>query len=93
MPKLLKDGQKRKITVTVSVDPDKWEQLDERCKEMQDYLRSKGAEPKDVATFTRSALVRECVNLACRPEYVAFLKLAVASSMGVDDSQMELFGA
>lgn len=79
----------KKIAVTISVDPEQWENLGKRCVEMQQWLNSKGV--TKASTFTRSALVRECVGLASRPEYLAFIKMSIGEIYGVDASQQELF--
>jgi len=82
---------RKKICVTLSVDPLHWEQLNKRCEEMQKWFISKGVDERQAKSFTRSALVRESIRLACSKEYFAFLKLQCGSLFGVDDGQMELF--
>ncbi len=83
--------ERKKICVTLSVDPLHWEQLDERCKEMQTWLLSKGVEERQAKSFTRSALVRESIRLACSRQYFEFLKLQIGITFGVNDDQIEMF--
>lgn len=90
MPKVLKDGENRKTTVTISVDPENWKALQTRCDEMSRWLMAKGVPEKSAKKFNRSALIRGCVQLACKREYMEFLRLVIGEQFGVDDSQMEL---
>lgn len=90
MPKVLKDGQKRKISVSLAVNADDWEALGERCKEFQNKLISCGLDPKIAAGFSRSALVRECVNMASKPSYVNYLFDQIKDIYGIDDSQQTI---
>lgn len=90
MPKVLKDGQKRKLSVSISVDADAWENLEKRCVEIQNKLRRLGLDEKVVLGFSRSALVRECISLSSKPAYVDFLYEQIKGMLGLDDGQQEM---
>lgn len=92
MPRKLKEGQNRKVSVTLSVDPKKWDELQKRCEEMQAWLKSKGVDEKNASSFSRSELVRQMVDLGSKPQYIEFLKVAIGSAFGVNSDQLDIFG-
>lgn len=90
MPRKLKAGQERKISVSVSVDPRKWAELDKRCQEIQIWLQHKGVTEKDASVFSRSALLRSCIEASSQKWFADYMKAQIATFFGIDVDQQEI---
>ena len=90
MPRKLRAGQERKISVSISIDPQKWAELEKRCNEIQIWLRQIGVTEKDASAFSRSALIRQTIELMSTPSYVSVIKGQIGLMYGVDFDQMEI---
>jgi hypothetical protein len=90
MPRKLKAGQERKISVSISIDPRKWAELDKRCQEIQIWLRHKGVTEKDASGFSRSALLRSCIEASSQKWFTGYMKAQIAPLFGVDNDQQEI---
>jgi hypothetical protein len=90
MPRKLKDGQERKISVSVSVDPHTWAELETSCEKFRNWLRTKGVAEKDAAQFSRSALVRSSIEASSEPWFLEYMKSIAAKEYGFDNSQVEM---
>lgn len=90
MPRKLNAGQDRKISVSISVDPHTWAELEKRCKEIQIWLRSNGVTEKDANAVSRSALVRSSIEQASKPAFWQMMKGSYALAFGINDEQQEI---
>lgn len=92
MPRLLKEGQERKITITCAIEPKTLEGVDKNIKALHSWLKSKyGVTDKELKEISRSYFIRECLTLFSRPECVDIIKNAAALYLGVNTSQTSLF--
>ncbi len=92
MARTLKDGKKKKVPVTIAVDPDLWEEIGKRVEELRSRLISKGIDRRQAEAFyNRSMLVNECLKTLGNPESVNLIWSKFALIFGVDESQTDLF--
>lgn len=92
MPRLLKEGQERKVSLSVAIEPKVLEGVDQNIKTLHSWLKAKyGVTDKELKEISRSYFIRECLTLFSRPECVEIIKNAAALYLGVDTSQTSLF--
>jgi hypothetical protein len=92
MPRLLKEGQERKVSLSVAIEPKVLEGVDQNIKTLHSWLKSKyGVTDKELKEISRSYFIRECLTLFSRPECVEIIKNAAALYLGVNTSQTSLF--
>lgn len=93
MPRLLKEGQERKVSLSVAIEPKVLEGVDQNIKALHSWLKAKyGVTDKELREISRSYFIRECLTLFSRPECVDIIKSAAALYLGVNTSQTSLFG-
>lgn len=93
MPRLLKEGQERKITITCAIEPKTLDAVDKNIQTLRSWLCSKfGISKKEAEKeITRSYFIRECLSLFSRPECVEIIKNAAALYLGLNTAQTSLF--
>ena len=92
MPRLLKEGQERKLSLSVAIEPKVLAGVDKNIETLRSWLKSKyGVSDKDLKEISRSYFIRECLTLFSRPECVDIIKNAAALYLGVNTSQTSLF--
>jgi hypothetical protein len=92
MPRLLKEGQERKVSLSVAIEPKVLEGVDQNIKTLHSWLKAKyGVTDKELKEISRSYFIRECLTLFSRPECVEIIKNAAALYLGVNTSQTSLF--
>ena len=92
MPRLLKEGQERKLSLSVAIEPKVLAGVDKNIETLRSWLKSKyGVTDKELKEISRSYFIRECLTLFSRPECVDIIKNAAALYLGVNTSQTSLF--
>jgi len=92
MPRRLKEGQERKLSLSVAIEPKVLAGVDKNIETLRSWLKSKyGVSDKDLKEISRSYFIRECLTLFSRPECVDIVKSAAALYLGVNTSQTSLF--
>jgi len=92
MPRLLKEGQERKLSLSVAIEPKVLAGVDKNIEALRSWLKSEyGVSDKDLKEISRSYFIRECLTLFSRPECVDIVKSAAALYLGVNTSQTSLF--
>lgn len=93
MPRLLKEGQERKVSLSVAIEPKIIEGVDKNIATLHSWLQSKfGVPEKDLKReITRSYFIRECLALFARPECVEIIKNSAALYLGLNSNQTNLF--
>jgi hypothetical protein len=92
MPRLLKEGQERKLSLSVAIEPKVLAGVDKNIETLRSWLKSKyGVTDKELKEISRSYFIRECLTLFSRPECVDIIKNAAAFYLGVNTSQTSLF--
>lgn len=92
MPRLLKEGQERKVSLSVAIEPKVLEGVDNNIKKLHEWLKSKyNVTDKDLREISRSYFIRECLSLFSMPECVELIKNAAALYLGVNTAQTSLF--
>lgn len=88
MPRLLKEGQERKLSLSVAIEPKVLAGVDKNIETLRSWLKSEyGVSDKDLKEISRSYFIRECLTLFSHPECVDIVKSAAALYVGVDTSQ------
>jgi hypothetical protein len=92
MPRRLKEGQERKLSLSVAIEPKVLAGVDKNIETLRSWLKAKyGVSDKDLKEISRSYFIRECLTLFSRPECVDIVKSAAALYLGVNTSQTSLF--
>ena len=93
MPRLLKEGEERKITITCAIEPKTLDAVDKNLENLRSWLVSNFNITKKEAKheITRSYFIRECLALFSRPECVEIIKSSTALYLGLNKDQLNLF--
>ena len=92
MPRLLKEGQERKVSLSVAIEPKVLEAVDKNIEALHSWLKSKyGVSDNELREISRSYFIRECLQLFANPECVEIIKNAAALYLGLNTSQTSLF--
>ena len=92
MPRRLKEGQERKLSLSVAIEPKVLAGVDKNIETLRSWLKAKyGVSDKDLKEISRSYFIRECLTLFSHPECVDIVKSAAALYLGVNTSQTSLF--
>ena len=84
MPRLLKEGQERKVSLSVAIEPKVLEGVDQNIKTLHSWLKSKyGVTDKELKEISRSYFIRECLTLFSRPECVETTAMGAAFLAGL----------
>lgn len=92
MPRLLKEGEARKVSLSVSVDENILNGVDENIKRIHSWLKSRfNVSDKELREISRSYFIRECLTLFSRPECAEIIKNSASLYLGLNANQTNLF--